>query len=106
MVPARMVIWHACYAHSLKGLPREEWQLPEDHLIAAADLAERFANSFAPGWARLAGLWHDAGKYQPSFQNYVASDPDAHVKQKVDHSSAGALIAISSYVAPRVGRVD
>ncbi len=82
-----------CYAHSLKGLPPEEWQLLESHLIAVADLAERFASSFASGWGRLAGLWHDAGKYQPSFQNYIASDPDAHVKQKVDHSSAGALIA-------------
>lgn len=82
-----------CYAHSLAGRPVEEWQTLEEHLIATADLAEQFAAAFGPGWARIAGLWHDTGKYQRAFQTYIAKDPEAHVNERVDHSSVGALIA-------------
>lgn len=82
------------FAHSLRGRPEEEWQTLEDHLNATADHAESFAWSFAPGFGRLAGLWHDAGKYQRAFQDYIRKDPDAHVSLRVDHSTVGALIAV------------
>src|ERR1039458_969103 len=55
------------YAHSLAGRPLEEWQVLEDHLIQTADLADFFASGYAPGWGRIAGLWHDAGKYREAF---------------------------------------
>jgi CRISPR-associated endonuclease/helicase Cas3 len=71
----------------------EEWQRLEEHLTQTADLAESFASSFAYGWGRLAGLWHDAGKYRRAFQQMIGVDPEAHVNGKVDHSTAGALIA-------------
>ena len=79
------------YAHSLPERPLEEWQLLEEHLSQTADLAERFASPFAVGWGRLAGLWHDAGKYRAAFQKKISADSDAHIK--VDHSTVGALIA-------------
>jgi CRISPR-associated endonuclease/helicase Cas3 len=82
-----------CYAHSLAGRPLEEWQGLEEHLIQTADLAESFASGYAPGWGRIAGLWHDAGKYRQAFQTMIGRDPDAHVSGTVDHSSVGALIA-------------
>jgi CRISPR-associated endonuclease/helicase Cas3 len=82
------------FAHSLQGRPHEEWHGLEDHLVATAKLAEAFVNSFAPGWGRLAGLWHDAGKYRRGFQARIGADPDAHVNERVDHSSIGALIAV------------
>lgn len=88
------------YAHSVADRPPGDWQLLEDHLSAVAGLAEQFAISFAPGWGKLAGLWHDAGKYQLVFQSYIARDPDAHVNEKVDHSSVGALIARARQAAP------
>jgi CRISPR-associated endonuclease/helicase Cas3 len=81
------------YAHSLAGKPVETWQRLEDHLRQVAELAEEFTVPFAPGWGRLLGLWHDAGKYQRAFQEYISVDPEAHIKGKVDHSSVGALIA-------------
>jgi CRISPR-associated endonuclease/helicase Cas3 len=81
------------YAHSLPGRPEEEWQALDEHLMAVGDMAERFASSFAPGFGRLAGLWHDAGKYQKAFQDYIRKAPDAHVNERVDHSSVGAVIA-------------
>jgi hypothetical protein len=71
-----------------------------EHLVSVGSLAAGFA-AFRPSdaaWARLAGLWHDLGKYRPGFQTYLrqANDPDAHIEGKVGgrektHSAAGAL---------------
>lgn len=74
----------------------------EEHLRAVGDLAGEFASSFGcSDWGRLAGLWHDLGKYSSDFQNYIAQgsgfDPEAHIeggKGRVNHSSAGALHAV------------
>jgi CRISPR-associated endonuclease/helicase Cas3 len=81
------------YAHSLKDRPQELWHDLREHLEGTAARAERFASSFAPGWGRLAGLWHDAGKYQEAFQRHIGRDPDAHCNESVDHATVGALIA-------------
>lgn len=102
-------------------------QLPhhlEDHLRGVAALAESFAAAFGAGdWAKLAGLWHDLGKYQKAFQNYIcsASGYDAHIEPspekpnyseaargKVDHSTAGALHAVERTLEPgkkAIGRI-
>ena len=74
----------------------------EEHLRAVAELAGGFASSFGyADWGRLAGLWHDLGKYSSAFQSYIARgsgfDPEAHIeggKGRVNHSSAGALHAV------------
>jgi len=81
------------YAHSISGRPEVEWQRLEDHLRQVAELAEVFAGPLGDGWGRLAGLWHDAGKFQGAFQKYIRQDADAHVKDRVDHSSVGAVLA-------------
>ncbi|MBM4312312.1 MAG: CRISPR-associated endonuclease Cas3'' [Deltaproteobacteria bacterium] len=84
------------YAHSKDGEPPDRWQPLEDHLSRVAELAQSFADDFGAGdWGRLAGLWHDLGKYSKEFQTYIlsCSDPDAHIEAKpgrVDHSTAGA----------------
>ena len=52
----------------------------------------------AGDWARVAGLWHDLGKYSDAFQRYLrtASSPDPHIADtasvsgRIDHSTAGA----------------
>lgn len=75
----------------------------EEHLRAVSDLAGELASSFGHAdWGRLAGLWHDLGKYSSAFQNYIAHesgfDAEAHVeggKGRVNHSSAGALHAVA-----------
>ena len=70
-----------------------------DHLTNVAGLAHDFSNAFnAKEWGRLAGLWHDVGKFSLAFQKRVGNelDADAHIEQitgKPDHSTAGAQYA-------------
>ncbi|MCG3179510.1 MAG: hypothetical protein BIFFINMI_01846 [Phycisphaerae bacterium] len=70
------------------------------HLQAVGQLAADYAEAFgAADWGRLAGLWHDVGKYSQAFQSYLlrVTDGGAHLEGqpgRVDHSSAGAVQAI------------
>lgn len=82
------------YAHSLPGKPVETWEPLEQHLAETAGLAESFAGSYAPGWGRLVGFWHDIGKYQRAFQERIGRDAEANTNGQVDHSSVGALLAL------------
>lgn len=78
----------------------------EDHLWSVAELAGNFAGSFdGDEWARLAGLWHDLGKFRPAFQQYIrsASGMEAHIETapgKVKHAIAGAIHAAQT-LGPR-----
>jgi hypothetical protein len=87
------------YAHSLPGQPQDKWEPlytgdGTGHLEKVAALAEKFAAKFgAAEWGRVAGLWHDLGKFSQAFQNMVLGSGgfDAHLETqtgRVDHSSA------------------
>ncbi len=73
-----------------------------EHLREVAKLAAAMAADFnGEEWAKLAGLWHDLGKYRQAFQGYIKKEsgyePDAHIEQahgRIDHSTAGALYAV------------
>ena len=89
------------FAHTAPvGQPWE--QLPK-HLGEVAKLCARFAAAFdAKPWGKLAGLWHDLGKYSDDFQQYLrnATNPDLHQAQmsgKVDHATAGAIHALDVF---------
>jgi CRISPR-associated endonuclease/helicase Cas3 len=63
-------------------------QLLIDHLKGTGLLAERFASIFdAAEWGKMAGLYHDIGKYSAAFQQRILEDGP-----RVDHSTAGALL--------------
>lgn len=81
------------YAHSLAGVSAERWQELREHLDETAKLAEEFAGTYGAGWGRLAGVWHDAGKYQSAFQRRIGAGLDGPSNERVDHSSVGALLA-------------
>jgi CRISPR-associated endonuclease Cas3-HD len=73
----------------------------EDHLEKVGDLAEQFAGAFDSGSvARLAGRWHDLGKYSAAFQRMIREENgfEAHIEVENeiprDHSTAGAVHAI------------
>lgn len=73
----------------------------EEHLRAVAALAARHAahDPAARELARLAGLWHDLGKYRAGFQRYIRMVAEAHIEGRLpqgsdkSHSAAGALWA-------------
>jgi CRISPR-associated endonuclease Cas3-HD len=80
----------AFYAHTTASQDRSTWEPLERHLAEVAARAEIHAAAFdsAP-WGRLAGLWHDLGKYHPRFQRRLE---DPTVSQP--HSGAGACLAM------------
>ncbi|ADW17641.1 CRISPR-associated helicase, Cas3 family [Desulfobulbus propionicus DSM 2032] len=84
-----------------------DWQSLEAHLEKVAELAEQHAMAFgAASWGRLVGLWHDLGKFSPDFQEYIRQASEAHLESKqgrVNHSSAGALLAIERF--GKIGRI-
>lgn len=75
------------------------WETHElgEHLREVARRTTEGSACFALSeWGHLAGLWHDLGKYQPEFQNYIRSVSgfDAHIETapgRVKHAIAGAI---------------
>lgn len=73
------------YAHSTEGA-QEFWQPLNDHLMGVGDLAAEYGAPLGlREAARLAGLLHDLGKFDPVFQARLSG-----AKIPVDHSTAGA----------------
>ncbi len=77
------------YAHTLPDRPPTEWETLERHLEDVGEWAAGFASVFgAQEWGRLAGLWHDLGKYRPEFQRRLAGSGE-----QVEHAGLGAALA-------------
>ena len=74
-----------------------------EHLRGVGQCAEEFARVFgSDDWSRVAGLWHDLGKYSAEFQQRIksVSGYDAHLEGlagRVDHSTAGAQHAKAQF---------
>ncbi len=79
------------YARTLPAPATEaDWEPLDVHLKAVAARAADFARAFdAADWGRLAGLWHDVGKYRPEFQARLR-DPSIHAP----HAGVGAALAV------------
>ena len=57
-------------------------------------------SKIAAEWGRLAGLWHDLGKFAPEWQKYLKKKADPHcddVTEKMDHSTAGAQHSVNAH---------
>ena len=84
------------FAHSREGQGQEMWQTLEAHLRGVSKQAREFAARFGAGeWGALAGLLHDVGKYTQAFQRRLAG-----AGNRVDHSSAGARLAVDRFKGP------
>src|ERR1035438_2786759 len=90
------------YAHTRPDRPPSEWEPIETHAKTVAALAESFCEGFAPGFGQALGWLHDAGKYQPAFQQYLQNDSEAYDETKPDgvpHSIVGAWLAAKTCTA-------
>ncbi len=101
-------------AHVRRDEASENWiEHPlVEHLESVASLGGTFAQPFSSArWAELAGRWHDLGKFNPEFQNYIRRESgyereQAHLEGgpgRVDHSTAGAIHAVKTLGLP--GRI-
>lgn len=84
-----------CYAHTGSDLDdASTWQTLSEHANEVARRAEAFAEKFGMGlWGRALGLLHDAGKASAGFRKRLEGG------KPVDHSTAGAKIAVDRYGA-------
>ena len=77
------------------------WHDLVSHLQQTAVRAQENAAKFGAGeLARLAGLWHDVGKFNPEFQTYLKDCHEAEVAGRtaprggsVPHAVYGAILA-------------
>ncbi len=88
---------------NMEALAHGPGHLLRDHLLAVGELAAAHSPASLAPWARLAGLWHDLGKFRPGFQQYIRIDAEAHLEghamqapqgRNKTHSAAGALHAL------------
>ena len=81
------------YAHSANNLGNR--QPLADHLRNVASLAAEMATPFGGGdLAFLAGLWHDAGKADPTWQCLlIECEEGRRQRVGVDHKCAGVMLA-------------
>lgn len=82
------------YAHTPNS--KGEWHDLMDHLRGVSERARNFGEKFGAGdWAELAGWWHDVGKANPAFQQYLEAchTGDPHTHRGPPHSILGALWA-------------
>jgi CRISPR-associated endonuclease/helicase Cas3 len=76
------------------------FQSLEDHLKGTASLAENFAKEFgSDDWAKIAGLYHDLGKFLPEWQQYIrlvsgyeGKENESKTNYRINHSSLGAIL--------------
>jgi CRISPR-associated endonuclease/helicase Cas3 len=84
------------FAHSRENEPESSWEPLDVHLREVATLAARFAAAFdSAEWGRLAGLWHDLGKYRPEFQDRIRGR-----RVQAPHAGAGAVHAYQVGLLP------
>ena len=87
------------YAHSYESFDRAEWHRLSVHLTDTAARAAATLESIGGVEAgRAVGLLHDIGKYTLAFQRRLEG------KGRVDHSTAGAKLAVQRY-GPVVGKM-
>lgn len=83
------------YAHSKNDAGDRQGLL--EHLRGVATRAREFAAPLgAADLAEAVGLWHDLGKFNPDWQQYLReceTDPKRRFGKKIDHKAAGALLA-------------
>src|SRR5947209_8101240 len=94
--PLRAEGFDKYYAHTRAGSAPAEWDPLIEHCLRTARLAAEFCAAFAPQAGHLAGLWHDLGKYQPKFQQYLLRNAEAgHTESRRGHGPPHSIVGAS-----------
>lgn len=89
------------YAHTPPP-GKTNWHDLGDHLREVAQCAHEFAQGFdAQNVAYLAGLWHDLGKVNPEFQDYLKAQYEGRHHIRVPHAIWGAALAYALFKSSR-----
>jgi CRISPR-associated endonuclease/helicase Cas3 len=90
------------YAAHTPSKNTTQWHELKEHLTKVAKLAETSANKLHAGkLGYYAGLWHDLGKYNPDFQEYLKQCAAGNKYSKsVPHAIYGAKLAAKLSLAP------
>jgi CRISPR-associated endonuclease/helicase Cas3 len=101
------------YGHTLPGFGPEKWESLENHLDLVHHYLSSFASKFkAEEFGQLLAYWHDLGKYDSRFQDYLKTsngyeanleDKKGAHTTKVNHSSFGAQYAVDK--VPAMGQL-
>ncbi|MBT9547578.1 MAG: CRISPR-associated helicase Cas3' [Candidatus Sericytochromatia bacterium] len=82
---------------------KNKWHGLEDHLKSVAFMSESFAHKFGAGkLGYYAGLWHDIGKINPEFQNYLKAcyladkNKNPPPAKGIDHKTYGSVYSLRS----------
>ena len=87
------------YAHTPAPEKPDVWHLLADHLATVKEMAGQFAEPFdAKDIAQWIGQWHDAGKYNERFRDYLKACHEATLSgNKKPHSDSPHAIYGASY---------
>jgi CRISPR-associated endonuclease/helicase Cas3 len=82
-------------AHTPPPNDPDRWHDLKEHLTDVAQGTAKFAGKLgATKLGHYAGLWHDLGKYNPEFQQYLRSCAEGNKQAKsVPHAVHGAILA-------------
>ena len=79
------------YAHTPSKAAPHRWHMLKDHAIDTAKTTATFAKAFGSGNAGFVlGIFHDLGKVNPAFQEYLKACDEGKKLQSVPHSVCGA----------------
>lgn len=95
---------HFFVAHTPPDNKPNQWHPLKAHLSKVASKSRKFAEKFGAGeLGQYAGLWHDLGKYNPRFQQYLAQCETAsrlgesEPRDRVPHAIYGAKLAAEKF---------
>ncbi|MCB9640432.1 MAG: CRISPR-associated helicase Cas3' [Myxococcales bacterium] len=85
----------SCVAHGPN--PQGNWHALLEHSASVATRAATFAGAFGAGEAaQLLGFWHDAGKVNADWQDYLRASVAGHRQKGPEHAIVGCKILLDA----------
>ncbi|MCI1654701.1 MAG: CRISPR-associated helicase Cas3' [Lachnospiraceae bacterium] len=83
------------YIAHVRQNDKKRIQTVRDHCVETSEICKKFSIKEMEEISKVAGLFHDVGKYQRTFQRRIRGE-----KVQVDHSTCGAIAVHNEYNMP------